>query len=298
MTNYVGDITVDVIRDAAYRVDGGAAFGVVPRTTWAKLAPPDRRGRITVAVNCYLIRTKRQNILVDTGLGNKLGEKWRDAYAVTKDGRLPAELAALGVSPEQIHYVVLTHLHFDHAGGATVRDKAGVLRVAFPNAVYLVQRRDWEEALHPNERTRPSFQPEDFLPLKETGRLRLLEGDSFVTPRVSLVVTGGHTTAHQLVRVASRGQVGYFPGDLLPAVYYLPPPYIPAYDLFPLTTLEAKKTLLRRAARKEALLFLSHEKNTPVGRVALDERNHYVFAPAAPADEKAPGPRPGQEKKV
>jgi glyoxylase-like metal-dependent hydrolase (beta-lactamase superfamily II) len=214
-----------------------------------------------MAVNCFLIKTKRSAVLVDTGIGNKLPPKNRDHYGIREDGRLRAELATLGVQAEDVDAVVFTHLHWDHAGGATTRDHTG-LRVAFPRAVHYVQERDWEEAVCPNERTRGAFAPEDFLPLREEGRLRLLEGDSFLNKNVSLLVTGGHTTAHQIIRIASGGEVAYICGDLIPAVPFLHPAYATAYDLFPLTTLEAKLTLLRRAEKRAARLFLSHELET------------------------------------
>ncbi len=271
------------MRDGVYRTDAGAIFGIVPKPIWSKHAKPDRRGRVPLAVNCYLIQSKRRNVLVDTGLGNKLNAKWRDVYAVKKDGALLEELAKVGVSPDDVDVVILTHLHFDHAGGATTVDDDGVLRITFPKATYFAQRRDWLDATRPNERTRGGYQPEDFLLLKEAGRLRLLEGDQFVTKNVSLVVTGGHTTAHQVVRVASRRRVGYFPGDIIPTAAYFPPAYATAYDLHPLTTLEAKKTLLRRAVRRRALLFLPHEIDDPVGKVTLDDTKNYVFAPEAPS---------------
>ncbi len=284
MTYYqVGDVKVYLLRDGVYRTDAGAIFGIVPKPIWSKHAKPDRRGRVPLAVNCYLIQSKRRNVLVDTGLGNKLNAKWRDVYAVKKDGALLEELARVGVSPDDVDVVILTHLHFDHAGGATTVDDDGVLRITFPKATYFAQRRDWLDATRPNERTRGGYQPEDFLLLKETGRLRLLEGDRFVTKNVSLVVTGGHTTAHQVVRVASRRRVGYFPGDIIPTAAYFPPAYGTAYDLHPLTTLEAKKTLLRRAVRRRALLFLPHEIDDPVGKVTLDDTKKYVFAPEAPS---------------
>ncbi len=284
MTYYqVGDVKVYLLRDGVYRTDAGAIFGIVPKPTWSKHAKPDRRGRVPLAVNCYLIQSKRRNVLVDTGLGNKLNAKWRNVYVVKKDGALLEELAKVGVSPVDIDVVILTHLHFDHAGGATTVDDDGVLRITFPKATYFAQRRDWLDATRPNERTRGGYQPEDFLLLKEAGRLRLLEGDKFVTKNVSLVVTGGHTTAHQVVRVASRRRVGYFPGDIIPTAAYFPPAYGTAYDLHPLTTLEAKKTLLRRAVRRRALLFLPHEIDDPVGKVTLDDTKKYVFAPEAPS---------------
>ena len=288
MTHYqIGDVKVYLLRDAVYWTDAGAIFGIVPKAIWSKHAKPDRRGRVPLAVNCYLIQSKRRNVLVDTGLGNKLNAKWRDIYAVKKDGVLLEELEKVGVAPDDVDAVILTHLHFDHAGGATTVDEDGVRRVTFPNATYLAQRRDWLDATRPNERTRGGYQPEDFLLLKETGRLRLLEGDQYVTKNVSLAVTGGHTTAHQVVRVASRRQVGYFPGDIIPTAAYVPPAYATAYDLHPLTTLEAKKTLLRRAVRRRALLFLPHEIDNPVGRVTLDDKKRYVFAPAPPGENNA-----------
>ena len=284
----IGDVKVYLLRDSVYWTDAGAIFGIVPKPIWSRHAKPDRRGRVPLAVNCYLIQTKRQNILADAGLGNKLNAKWRDIYAVKKDGVLVDELAKIGLAPREVDVVILTHLHFDHAGGATTTDEEGVLRITFPKATYFVQRRDWADATHPNERTRGGYQPEDFLPLREAGRLRLLDGDHFVNKNVSIVVTGGHTTAHQVVRVASRRRVGYFPGDIIPTAAYVQPAYATAYDIHPLTTLEAKKTLLRRAARRQALLFLPHETDHPVGRVGRDDDKRYVFTPVAP-EETAPG---------
>lgn len=284
MPYHVGDVKVTLLRDSDYRADAGAMFGIVPKPIWSRHDRPDRRGRIPLAVNCYLIQTKRHNIVVDTGLGNKLSTRWRDIYAVKRDGALVDELAKAGLSADDVDVVVLTHLHFDHAGGATTVDDEGVLRITFPKATYLVQRRDYVEAAHPNERTRGGYQPEDFLPLREAGRLRLLEGDHYVSKNVSVIVTGGHTTAHQIVRIASRRHIAYFPGDVIPKAAFLPLTYATAYDLHPLTTLEAKKTLLRRAARRQALLFLTHDTEHPVGRVELDEKKQYVFVPAE-ADE-------------
>jgi glyoxylase-like metal-dependent hydrolase (beta-lactamase superfamily II) len=284
MPYHVGDVKVTLLCDSAYRTDAGAMFGIVPKPIWSRHDRPDRRGRIPLAVNCYLIQTKRHNIVVDAGLGNKLSARWRDIYAVKRDGALVSELAKAGLSADDVDVVILTHLHFDHAGGATTVDDEGVLRITFPRATYLVQRRDYVDAAHPNERTRGGYQPEDFLPLKEAGRLRLLEGDHYITKNVSAIVTGGHTTAHQIVRIASRRHIAYFPSDIIPTAAFLPLTYATAYDLHPLTTLEAKKTLLRRAARRQALLFLPHDTEHPVGRVELDEEKRYVFVPAA-ADE-------------
>lgn len=287
----VGEVEILVLRDGLYRTDGGAAFGIIPRPLWSGIAPPDRRGRVPMAVNCFLIRTRRMTVLVDTGIGNKLPEKSRDIYAITEDGRLSAELTAADTHPDDIHAVVFTHLHWDHAGGATTRDDTG-LRITFPQAVHYVQERDWEEAVCPNERTRGGFAPEDFLPLREEGRLRLLEGDSFINKNVSLVVTGGHTTAHQIVRIASGGEVAYICGDLIPATPFLHPAFATAYDLFPLTTLEAKMTTLRRAEKRQALLFLSHELQTPVGRVVSDEKGRFSFLPVEPGAETNPADSP------
>jgi glyoxylase-like metal-dependent hydrolase (beta-lactamase superfamily II) len=291
----IGDVKVHLLSDSSYYTDAGAMFGIIPKPVWSRHAKTDRRGRVPLAVNCYLIQTRRHNILVDTGLGNKLNPTWRDRYAVKKDGRLVEELAGVGLSPDDVDFVVLSHLHFDHAGGATTIDEEGVPRIAFPKATYYIQRRDWLDATHPNERTRGGYQPEDFLPLKEAGRLRLLEGDHYITKNVSIVVTGGHTTAHQIVRISSRHRLAYFPGDIVPTAAYVTPAYATAYDLYPLTTLDWKKTILRRAVRRRALLFLPHEIKHPVGLVELDENKRYVYKPVEPGEEPAPR-RPKKRK--
>lgn len=281
----VGDIEIEVITDAVYRVDGGAAFGIVPRAKWSQLAPPDEEGRVPMAVNCFLIRTRRHLFLVDAGIGNKLNPTLKQTYAITSDGALTGRLSELGVRPEEISGVILTHLHFDHAGGLTRYEDDGHLRVTFPGAAHYIQRTDWEEAIRPNERTRAGFHPEDLLPVKEQGLVRFLEGDHYINPHIQVLVTGGHTTAHQVVRVASRGQIAYFPADIIPAVPFISPVYATAYDVYPLTTLEAKKTLLRRAARRRAAVFLSHQTINAAGRVEVDAAGRYTFIPIRESDE-------------
>ena len=267
----LGELTLELVPTGRFRLDGGAMFGVVPKVLWERVAPPDGKNRIALALNCLLVRDGKRTIIVETGMGEKWGPKEREIYALTSNGGLLEELRRKGVSPESVDQVILTHLHFDHAGGATLRTDSGEVVPAFPNATYYVQREEWDFATHANERTRASYVPENFQPLFKAGMLKFLQGEEEVVPGISVLPLPGHTPGLQGVLLRGGGETALFPSDLIPTVAHLPIPYIMGYDVLPLTTLQTKKRVLPRALREGWRLFLVHEPATPIGFLREDQ---------------------------
>jgi len=261
----VGDLRIELVPTGMFRLDGGAMFGVVPKTLWERVARPDARNRIDLALNCLLIRDDRHTLVVEAGMGEKWSAKERDIYALRSGGGIREELTRRGVAPESVDAVLLTHLHFDHAGGATVSRGDGEVVPAFPNATYFVQKTEWDFATHTNERTRASYLPGNFHPLHREGRLRLLEGETEVYPGIGVLPLPGHTPGLQGVLMRGGGRTVLFPSDLIPTMAHLPIPYIMGYDVLPLTTLETKKRILPQALRGQWRIILVHEPTTPIG---------------------------------
>lgn len=268
----LGHLKIFPVSDGTFRLDGGAMFGVVPRNVWERTNPPDEQNRVTLGLNPLLIMAEGKNILVDTGIGDKGDEKFNSRYRVEKKESLPRSLSSLGLSPGDIDIVVCTHLHFDHAGGNTVRENGG-LRPAFAKARYIVQRGEWEAATNPNERTRASYRPEDFLPLADSGQLELIEGDGEVVKGVNVFRTSGHNRDIQLVSVRSGEKTAVFLGDIIPTTAHLRLPFIMGYDLFPLETLKAKREILTQAAQDRWLLIFEHDPEAKMGFVRLNGGN-------------------------
>ena len=246
-------------------MDGGANFGLVPRVLWEQVSPPDALNRILMALNCLLIRSEGQTILVDTGYGDKLPEKRRDILALERNPGLPLALADLGVNAEDIDIVINTHLHADHCGGNTVA-VAGRLEPTYPRAEYWIQRLEWADALFPNERTRATYLAENLQPIE--GHLRLLNGDTRVTSEVRCVVTRGHTRAHQSVVIESGGQTAIYLGDLAPfAVHLERLAWIAANDVEPQETLETKRRVRDLSLERDAVLLVEHDPLVIAGRL-------------------------------
>jgi glyoxylase-like metal-dependent hydrolase (beta-lactamase superfamily II) len=252
------------LSDGTFRLDGGAMFGVVPKTLWSKRATPDDRNRIPLAMRPLLVRDGARNVLIDAGAGDKMGAKESEIYSLDRTHHLDVSLAEVGLTPGDIDVVIASHLHFDHAGGFTTR-AGGTLAPRFPRAEYYVRRGEWDDAMQPHERNRASYLAENFVPLAEAGLLRFIEGDGQVVPGISAWRTGGHTMHHQILRIDAGGRTAIFAADLIPTVAHVDLPWIMGYDLYPMDTLAYKRSFLREAIEGEYVIFFEHDPAITAG---------------------------------
>jgi glyoxylase-like metal-dependent hydrolase (beta-lactamase superfamily II) len=255
---HFGDIEVLYLDGGNFFLDGGAMFGVVPKTLWEKKSPPDEKNRIRMRANSLLVRAHGQNIIVETGNGTKWDSKQRAIYGVQDGDPLMDSLARFGVKPEQIDLVINTHLHFDHAGGNT-RVVDNRLLPTFRNARYVVQRSELEHAMNPTERDRASYFPENFAPISKEGRWSLVEGNTSILPGISVSRIPGHNADIQAVTISGGGKSLAFVADLLPTRHHIPLPWIMAYDLYPLQTLETKRQWVPRLHAEEFITVFGHD---------------------------------------
>lgn len=262
---HIGKWDVHALETGRFALDGGAMFGVVPRTLWSKSNPPDERNRIPMVARAMLLRSKDRVILVDNGNGDKWDEKMRAIYDVG-DYLMEQSLASFGLTPADITDVLLTHLHFDHAGGST-KVENGNLVPRFPNARYAVQRENLQWARNATEKDRASYLKENFEPLIADGMLDTLDGPGEFAPGVHVLIHSGHTTSMQLVQVRGNEGTVVFCADLIPTASHVHVPYVMAYDNFPLTTLEEKKDLLARASTEGWILVFEHDPDIPAATV-------------------------------
>jgi glyoxylase-like metal-dependent hydrolase (beta-lactamase superfamily II) len=276
-----GAWTVHAIQAGGQKLDGGAMFGVVPKPLWERRIPADERNRIPLGMRCLLIEHDVGLVLIDTGAGNKETEKFYDIYGIENAGNptaLEEGIRAAGHRPEDVSLVISSHLHFDHAGGNTVRDADGTVRPAFPNARYVMQRGEYEYATHTNERTAASYFAHNFVPLAEAGLVDFAEGERTIAPGITLVPTPGHVPHHQGILLESRGERAFYLADLVPTAAHLPLPWIMGYDVEPLVTLETKRRILQRAHDERWLVIFEHDATIPWGRVAHDGKA-YILEP-------------------
>jgi glyoxylase-like metal-dependent hydrolase (beta-lactamase superfamily II) len=242
-------------------------FGVVPRVLWEKSNPPDEKNRITLAARALLLRGNGRTILIDTGNGSKFDEKLSTIYRIdASQSNLVGSLALLGIAPSDVTDVILTHLHFDHAGGATTLS-GGAAVPTFPRARYCVQREHWIAAQKPTERDRASFFPEDFMPLHQGGVLDFTEGEGEILPGISVTTVHGHTPALQCPVISDGRTTLFYCADLVPTTSHLPFAWIMAYDLRPLVTLEEKRRILGRAVEEGWILYFEHDPSLVAARL-------------------------------
>jgi len=270
-----GHLTLVSVHDGLFRLDGGAMFGVVPRTLWAPQSPPDDRNRIQMATRPLLVEADWGRMLIDCGIGDKMDAKLRDIYAVDRDHTLDEALASAGLAADGIDLVLATHLHFDHFGGATAR-RGGRLEPRFGRARYIIRDEEWQEATHPHERNRASYIADDFLPLEAAGVVDFFDDDRIIRPGVRVVRTGGHCPQHQIVFVETAGKTAVFTADLIPTTAHVRDAWIMGYDLFPMETLAFKKRFIREAIEREYLIFFEHDPLVAAGYIREKDGKRYV----------------------
>jgi glyoxylase-like metal-dependent hydrolase (beta-lactamase superfamily II) len=272
----LGDFELKVVSDGTYPLDGGAFFGVVPKTMWSKKVQADERNLIQAGLNSLLIRTGKHTVLVETGVGNKLSEKMVKIYG--QPAELIENLAAVGVRPEDIDVVINTHLHFDHCGWNTVRMGDSVV-ATFPNAKYYVQRGEWEYAQQPSERDAISYLTDNYDPLVRSGQMELIEGSREIVPGVRVEKFPGHTAHMQAVIVESAGQAACYISDLIPTSAHVDLVWGMAFDLFPLDTIASRKRYYERALPGKWLTVFTHDHQVPWAHVERDEKGKFAARP-------------------
>jgi len=270
---HLGHIEVRHISAGDFCLDGGAMFGVVPKPLWEKKSAPDSRNRIRLAANSLLVRAHEKNILIETGNGTKWTPKLRDLYGIQEGNPLIENLAAFGVRPDQIDVVINTHLHFDHAGGNTkfLNDKAVP---TFPNARYIVQAAEIAHAANPTERDRASYFEENFQPIQQSAQWQAVSGDAEMLPGISAARIPGHNADIQAIKLTGGGKTIFFVADLFPTRHHLPLPWIMAYDLYPLQTLETKRKWIKTIVRENWIVVFGHDPDIPAA--TLHEREQKI----------------------
>jgi glyoxylase-like metal-dependent hydrolase (beta-lactamase superfamily II) len=254
-----GEIEIFSFVENRFKIDGGAMFGVVPKVIWEKLVTCDEKNRVDLDLNLLLVKTKGENILIDAGIGDTLSDRMKRIYGIEKESNLNAGLATFGFKPEDIDLVILTHLHLDHAGGVVRFNEKGEKVPSFPNAKHVIQSQEWEEALIPDERTMATYFPENFLILKNSQLVELVDGEKEVAPGVKVIPTGGHTLGHQAILIETGSEKVLCPGDILPTKNHLKVPYVASVDTYPLETMRVKKEFLSRCLSNGWNIAFDHD---------------------------------------
>ena len=277
----VGSLRVHALQAGLQQLDGGAMFGVVPKTLWERKIPADERNRIPLGMRCLLVEHPEGLVLIDTGAGNKETDRFYGIYGIENSPvggvgptQLESALAEAGFAPADVTMVINSHLHFDHAGGNTRRREDGSIALSFPNARYVARQGEWEWAHRANERTSPSYFPHNFDPLREAGRLELVDADVELLSGIALRHSPGHTPYHQGVLITSGAERMFFLADLAPTVAHVPLPWIMGYDVEPLVTLETKRRLWAEAADERWTVVFEHDSVNAFGRIVADGKGY------------------------
>lgn len=278
----LGNWQLDVVSGGTFRIDGGVMFGVVPRSLWQHVVTPDFLNRIDCATNCVLARNGQQTVLLDTGYGGKFNPLDRKFYALEAGDPLLRSLARLGLTEDDIDLVVLSHLHFDHVGGATRFDRNKNLVPTFPRARHVIGRWEWQDAMQQTAELKTAYPLENFLPLKEKVAITLVDDNTEITPGLRARVTGGHTRGHLAFWFESQGKTAMYIGDICPSSIHVRRMWCLAYDVYPLETRRLKPRLLGEAADKRWWIFWSHDPTVPMSRVFRDNKRDFVLTDEQP----------------
>jgi len=274
----IGDYKLHTVQTGLFKLDGGAMFGVVPKNLWQKTNPADGENRIEMCTRALVLESGKKKILIDTGIGYKLSEKVNKIYDVDySEFTLEKSLGQINLKSEDITDVILTHLHFDHAGGNTYYDEDRNLKPTFPNATYYVQKKQYEWAMNPTERDRASFFPENYKPLFENKILNLPDGEYKFDEFITLLPVNGHTNNMQMIKVSDNEKnTLLYVADLIPTAGHIPAPYIMGYDLFPLTTLDEKHKYLKEISDKDWTVYFEHDPHNECAKVKSGDKGYFV----------------------
>ena len=287
----VGSRTVTVLSDGVIWLDAGAVFGLVPKVMWERVTgATNDRNQIPLALNCLLMESDGKTVLIETGQGDKDFEQTRRRGGEPDHGKLLDDLARNGVQPADVDIVINTHLHNDHTGWNTIRSSSGggesELAVTFPNARYYIQRGEWEEAMHPNERTRATYLPQNLLPVEAAGQIEFIDGETPITSDITVIETPGHTADHAAVVIAQGGESAVYLGDMIQHQVQLERvAWLSAFDVLPLVNLETKKRIIADAIERRSLLVAVHNPFPGVGRMSAGERGRNVWTPEPPHNQ-------------
>ena len=261
-----GQFEISTFVESTFRLDGGTMFGVIPKTMWNRLLPADDNNLIPMVVNLFVLRAHGKNMIFDLGLGDTLSEREKKIYGTDGVSSLDRGLASLGLNADQIDYVILTHLHTDHCGGA-VKLVDGHYIPRFPNAKYIIEKKEWNAAIAPDERTSAVYIPERLHPLNEAGQVQFIEGTTELFPGIKAVFTGGHSVGHYGLEMESEGRQVWYYADIFPMTPHIKLPFIPATDVFPLSSMEAKRKALPRLINTDVILTFDHDTSITFGQV-------------------------------
>lgn len=285
----LGGLRVTLVSGGRNRLDGGGMLGILPKVVWERWYPADDQNRIDLETHCLLVDYGSDRLLIESGCGNKLGEKERAFYSVDPEDWIGENLRRLGVPLESITHVLLTHLHTDHAGGVVTRDESGLLAPTFPNAEVCITQTEWEIAREGKGISQNAYNVDNYEVLEQEGMLRKTDSDAEILPGIRFMATPGHTLGHASVVLTGDRSTLVFTGDLLPLARQTVPHYNMAYDTHPVLKAETKADFMRKAHEENWILALSHDPNNPVGRLQFDPQSgRYSLTPlgegAAPRD--------------
>ncbi len=270
-----GDFEIHSFVEQQFWLDGGSMFGVIPKTLWQRMIPADENNLIPMKTNIFVLKAHDKNMIFDAGLGDTLSDREKKIYAANGISNLDSGLASLGLTTDGIDYVILTHLHTDHAGGA-VKLVDGEFVPRFKNAKYLISKEEWEVAIRPNERTSAVYVPERYYALKNASQVELIDANTELFPGIKAVYTGGHTEGHYVLQMESGGQKVWYYADIYCTSHHMRVPYIPATDLFPLQSMEVKRKALPEIIGDKVVMAFDHDINLSFGKVQQEEKNIIV----------------------